>query len=195
MDDCLNGIQNNPERDSAATPARPVSDGPGLACVPRIGRVPGASLSGVSLSGGRMRRGWKSAPAACGAALWLVTLSTAAPAALLCDEYNPFGPVRTGEITLDAADFADEDGTEILSFIETESIGKVDVQIVSTTPAKIVRTVSAVPEISTASPYYGERLKGIKVAVSLTKAKQPVSIVLKLRQVCAKHFRNTFLYY
>ena len=51
------------------------------------------------------------------------------------------------------------------------------------------------PEISTISPYFGERLKGIKVAVSLTKTRQPVSVVLKLRQVCARHFRNTFLYY
>src|SRR4051794_39191406 len=52
----LNGIenilgQNNPERDGAATPPRPVSRGPGLACAPRMGRVPGASLSGSSVSG------------------------------------------------------------------------------------------------------------------------------------------------
>jgi hypothetical protein len=138
-----------------------------------------------------MRREWKLASLACGAALW-PTVLMAAP---LCDEYNPFAPARTGEITLNSTDFADEDGTEILSFIETESIGKVDVQIVRATPARIVRAVSAVPEISTMSPNYGERLKGIKVAVSLTKTRQPVSVVLKLRQVCAKHFRNTFLYY
>jgi len=142
-----------------------------------------------------MRRGFQSAWIGCGAAAWLTLLPGVAPAASLCDEYNPFGPARIGEIRLDATDFADEDGTEILSFIETESIGKVDVQIVSTTPARIIRAVSAVPEISTASPYHGERLKGIRIAVSLTQAKQPVSIVLKLRQVCARHFRNTFLYY
>src|SRR3954452_12836935 len=164
-----------------------------------------ASVPGASLSREQMPRGWKSASVACGmaaglvglsaGALFAVMLSTAAPAASLCDEYNPLAPARTGEITLDATDFADEDGTEIQSFVETESIGKVDIEIVRAIPAGIVQAVSAAPEISTSSPYYGERLKGIKVAVSLTKTKQPVSIVLKLRQVCAKHFRNTFLYY
>jgi hypothetical protein len=142
-----------------------------------------------------MRWGWKSAWVACGIAVGIVMLPATALAASLCDEYNPFGPARIGEITLNAADFADEDGTEILSFVETESIGKVDVEIVRATPARIVQAVSAMPEISTISPYHGERLKGIKIAVSLKKAKQPVSIVLKLRQVCARHFRNTFLYY
>ena len=118
-------------------------------------------------------------------------------AAPLCDEYNPYAPARTGEITLNATDFADEDGTEMLSFVETQSLGKVDVEIVRAIPARSVRTVSAVPEISKMSPNHGERLKGIKVAVSLTKtkARQPVRVVLKLRQVCARHFRNTFLYY
>ena len=142
-----------------------------------------------------MRQGWKSAAAACSVAAWLVLLPGAATAASACDEYNPFGPARIGEITLDATDFADEGGTEMLSFIETESIGKVDIEIVSTTPARIVRAVSAEPEISTVSPYFGERLKGIKVAVSLAKTRTPVSVVVKLRQVCARHFRNTFLYY
>jgi hypothetical protein len=142
-----------------------------------------------------MRRGWKSAWVASGMAVGIVMLPATAPAASLCDEYNPFGPARIGEITLNATDFADEDGTELLSFIETESIGKVDVEIVRATPARIVHAVSAVPEISTISPHHGERLKGIKIAVSLNKTKQPVSVVLKLRQVCARHFRNTFLYY
>ena len=94
-----------------------------------------------------------------------------AGAAPLCDESNPLAPARTGEITLDATDFADEDGTEILSFIETQSVGKVDIEIVRAIPARSVRAVSAAPEISTRSPYYGERLKGIKVAISLTKTK------------------------
>src|SRR4051812_15403292 len=147
--------------------------------------------------------GWKSASAACGMAARLMGLSAGAlfagaltaVAASLCDDSNPLAPARTGEITLDATDFADEDGAEIRSFIETESVGKVDIEIVRAIPAGIVQAASAAPEISTSSPYYGERLKGIKVAVSLTKTKKPVSIVLKLRQVCAKHFRNTFLYY
>ena len=208
----LNGVQhipgqNNPERASAATPPRSVSRGPGLACVPRIGRVPGAGLSGFSVSGGKMRWRWRSIISACGAVLGLAALSagllstglvsSGASAAPLCDEYNPYAPARTGEITLDATDFADEDGTEMLSFIETQSLGKVDVEIVRAIPARSVRDVSAVPEISMMSPNHGERLKGIKIAISLTKtkARQPVRVVLKLRQVCAKHFRNTFLYY
>jgi hypothetical protein len=156
-----------------------------------------------------MRPGWKSVSVACGAIPLCVALSagvlsaeapfneapSAPPGRPLCDEYNPFAPARTGAVTLNATDFADEDGTELLSFIETESIGQVDVEIVSTTPRGIIRAASAVPEISTMSPHYGERLKGIRVAVSVKKTRQPVSVVLKLRQVCARHFRNTFLYY
>src|SRR3954452_9909937 len=139
------------------------------------------------MSGGRMRRRWKSVSAAYGAALLCAVPSAGTPLAeglseapavsptgALCDEYNPFGPARTGQISLNATDFADEDGTEILSFIETDSIGKVDVEIVSTSPARIVRAVSAVPEISTISSNFGERLKGIRVAVSVTKTKRPV---------------------
>jgi hypothetical protein len=142
-----------------------------------------------------MRHGWKLAGIACGIAAWIAMPPVAVPAVPLCDEYNPFAAARIGEVTLNATDFADEDGTEILSFIETESIGKVDVEVIRATPGSIVRTVSAVPDISMISPHFGERLKGIKVAVSLTKSRQPVSVVLRLRQVCATHFRNTFLYY
>jgi hypothetical protein len=144
-----------------------------------------------------MRRGRRSIVSASGALLGLAALSIGARAAPLCDEYNPYAPARTGEIILDATDFADEDGTEMLSFVETQSLGKVDVEIVRAIPARSIRSVSAVPDISEMSPHHGEQLKGIKVAVSLSKneTKRPVSIVLKLRQVCAKHFRNTFLYY
>src|SRR4051794_924792 len=130
MGGSLNAIQNNPERNDTATPPRPVSGAPGLACVPRMGRVSGASMPGASLSREQMPRGWKSASVACGMAARLVglpagalfagALSTAVPAASLCDEYNPLAPARTGEIRLDVTDFADEDGTEIQSFVETE---------------------------------------------------------------------------
>jgi hypothetical protein len=190
VDSGVNGIQNNPERLHAATPAPPVSGGPGWHA-----RDEWVDRRGASWSGKVMRQGWKSASAACVVSACLGLLPGAAPAAPPCDEYNPFGPSRIGEITLNAGDFADEDGTEMLTFIETESMGKVDVQVVQATPARIIRAVSAEPETSMVSPYFGERLKGIRVAVSLTKTRRPVSIVLKLRQVCAKHFRNTFLYY
>src|SRR4051812_42924765 len=181
----MNIVKNNPDWPKAATPPRPVSSRPGLACVPRMGRVQQGECRG-SLSGEKMRRGWKSVSVTCGTALLCVVLSagdlsaeapaaspTMPPVGSLCDEYNPFGPTRTGQIILNATDFADEDGTELLSFIETDSIGKVDVEIVSTSPARIVRAVSAVPEISTMSPNYGERLKGIKVAIAVRKTKQP----------------------
>jgi hypothetical protein len=161
----------------------------------RMGRVPGHGALGEG-----MRQRWRSVWIGCGAALAIAGLPTGAPAAelpqaLFCDEYNPFAPARTGEIAFDSSDFADADGTVILGFIETASIGKVEVESVRASPARIVRTVSAVPDISMLSPHFGERLKGIRIAVTLEKARQPVRIVLKLRQVCARHFRNTFLYY
>jgi hypothetical protein len=152
-------------------------------------------------------RGRKSASFIRGAAIGISALSiaalsagapsaqTAPPLEPVCDEYDPSGPARIGEVTLDATDFADRDGTRLLSFVETESIGKVDVEILSASPAAIVRGVSAVPGISAISPDYGERLKGIKVAVFLRKPARPIRVVLKLRQVCARRFRNTFLYY
>jgi hypothetical protein len=187
-------------------------------------KVPGTGV-GNGWAGRGMRLGWKSALTVCGAAAWLVAVSIGAvsigavsigavsigavsaaamaagtpaaemPEALFCDEYNPFAAARVGEVILDASDFADADGTVMLSFIETASIGKVEVEIIRASPARVVRAVSAVPEVSTVSPYFGERLKGIRIAVTLERTRQPVRIVLKLRQVCARHFRNTFLYY
>ena len=142
-----------------------------------------------------MRRSWKSAWTACGAVLLVISCSAALSAAPPCDEFDPFGPTRSAQIRLDAGDLLDEDGTEMRSFIATDSIGRVDVAVVGSVPGDAVRAVSAVPEISMFSPHYGEQLKGIHVAVSLAGGRQPVSVVLDLRQVCAKHFRNTFLYY
>ena len=142
-----------------------------------------------------MRRRWESVRLSCGAAALIVLVPTVLQAAPSCDEYDPFGPVRSAQIRLGPGDLVDENGDELRSFIATDSIGKVDVEIVSSSPRDLVRRVSAVPEISMLSPYHSERLKGIHVAVSLTSTKRPVSVVLKLRQVCAKHFRNTFLYY
>ena len=142
-----------------------------------------------------MRRWSKTARLACGAAILIASLPAVSRAAPVCDEYDPAAPSRSAQIRLDSGDFVDEDGREMRSFIATDSIGKVDVRVVSSTPGDIVHAVSAVPEISMLSPYHGERLKGIHVAVSLAGTKRPVSVVLKLRQVCARHFRNTFLYY
>ena len=141
-----------------------------------------------------MRRGWRSAGAACGAALFIICCPAALSAAP-CDQFDPAGPARSTQITLNSSDFIDERHDEMRSFIATGSIGKVDVAIVSATPGAIVRGVSAVPEISRFSPLHGEQLKGIAIAVSLRSGARPVSVVLHLRQVCAEYFRHTVLYY
>jgi hypothetical protein len=115
-----------------------------------------------------------------------------------CDQYDPYGPAASMRITLDSRDLVHQDGRELRSFIATDSIGKVDAAVVAATPPGIVLGISATPEISRVSPYFGERLKGIALDVALAAdaaTSQPVRIVLDVRQVCARHFRDTFLYY
>ena len=141
-----------------------------------------------------MRHWWRSARAAGAAGLFALGCPTA-PSAAPCDEYDPAGSSMSARITLNSSDFVDQRRDEMRSFIATGSIGKVDVAIVSSTPRDIVRGVSAVPEVSRASSNYGEQLKGIAIAVSLRNVAQPPIVILKLRQVCAEYFRNTFLYY
>ena len=141
-----------------------------------------------------MRRGWRSAGAACGAGLFLLccpAMLSAAP----CDQFDPTGLARSIQITLNSGDFIDERRDEMRSFIATGSLGKVDVSVRSSTPAGIVRGVSATPEVSRFSPHYGEQLKGIVIAVSLKRGGGPAVVVVQLRQVCAEYFRNTVLYY
>ena len=145
-----------------------------------------------------MRRWWRSARrsalAACGAGLFVLCLPATLSAAP-CDEYDPTGPARSAQITLDARDFVDQRHDEMRSFVATGSIGKVAVRVVSSTPHGIVRGVSASPELSRVSPNYGEQLKGIAIVVSLRNRAPAATVVLNLRQVCAEYFRNTFLYY
>ena len=122
------------------------------------------------------------------------------PPALMppCDQYDPFGPTRIARIALDSRDLVQRgsDRPELRSFIETGSVGKVAVAVASETPPGVVRAVSAVPEISRISPYFGERLKGVALDVALRAAAgEPIRVVVRLRQVCARHFRDTFLYY
>jgi hypothetical protein len=112
-----------------------------------------------------------------------------------CDQYDPSGPVQSTRIVLDSRDLVHLGGGELRSFIETDSLGRAEVALVSAAPPGAVLGVSAVPEISRASPYFGERLKGIALDVALAATAMPVRIVLDLRQVCARHFRSTFLYY
>ena len=116
-------------------------------------------------------------------------------AAQPCDEADPFGPADSTRITLSTADFVDEARAELRSFVATDSLGRVDFAVVSARPAGIVRTISAVPGVSRVSPYHGEQLKGIAVTVSLASRKRPATVIVNLRQVCARHFRDSFLYY
>ena len=118
----------------------------------------------------------------------------AATAAAGCDEYDPTGPARSAQITLTSGD-ADESRDELRSFIVTGSLGRVNVAVVSSTPANIVRALSATPEVSRFSPRDGEQLKGVAVTVRLKDSPTQAVVVLKLRQVCAQYFHNTFLYY
>lgn len=139
-------------------------------------------------------QGWrKSARAALAASLllgWPAMLS-AAP----CDEADPSGPATSTQITLTPSDFVDETRDEMRSFIATDSLGRVDYSVVASRPGGVVRGLSAVPEVSRYSLLYGEQLKGIAVTVSLASTRQPASVVVSLRQVCAKYFRDSFLYY
>jgi hypothetical protein len=141
-----------------------------------------------------MRREWRSAGMACGTGL-LILCCPAVLSAAPCDQFNPLGPARSAQITLNSSDFVDERRDEMRSFIATGSLGKADISVVSSTPGGIVRGVSATPGLSRFSPLYGEQLKGIAITVSLRGGAAPATVILNLRQICAEHFRNTILYY
>jgi hypothetical protein len=134
---------------------------------------------------------------ACGAigASALLAASPSTPSAAPCDEYNPASPARSVVVALTPTDFVDEERDEMRSFVETGSLGPVEVSIVSAVPRGIVHGFVAVPEVSRFSPYYGEALKGIAVGVTVEPGRRPVRVLVKVRQVCAKFFRNSFLYY
>jgi hypothetical protein len=141
-----------------------------------------------------MRRWWRSAEAVCSAGLFILCCPSVLSAAP-CDQFDPAGPARSAQITLNSGDFVDESGDEMRSFVATGSLGKVDAAVVSSTPGSIVRGVTAVPEVSRFSPLYGEQLKGIAITVSLNGGARPATVVLGLRQVCAEYFHRTILYY
>ena len=71
----------------------------------------------------------------------------------------------------------------------------VEASIVSSVPRGVVHGFSAAPEVSRFSPYYAEALKGVAIGVTVQPNRRPVRVVVRLRQVCAKFFRNSFLYY
>jgi hypothetical protein len=142
-----------------------------------------------------MRRWRRTARAICGALLVYGGCCLAAQAQSICDEYDPAGPAGAARVTLTASDFTDDSRDELRSFVETDSIGRVDAAVVSASPPGSILGFSAVPQLSRFSPYYGEELRGIAVAVEVAPGRRPVRVVIDLRQVCAKRFRNTFLYY
>jgi len=113
-----------------------------------------------------------------------------------CDEYDPAAQARSVRIVLNGADFLDEQRDELRSFVETrQPWGMANAELVSVRPKALVRSLFAGPKIRRFSPYYGEELKGVAVGITLEPTKQPITVVIRLRQVCAKYFRNSFLFY
>jgi hypothetical protein len=53
--------------------------------------------------------------------------------------------------------------------------------------------LTATPHVSRLSPLYGEQLKGIKITAVLNRRNRSVRIVVRLKQVCAEYFRESFL--
>lgn len=140
-----------------------------------------------------MRQRWDWACAALGAVILTVACHGAA-GAQGCDENNPASPAGTANIRLGSADFTDEARDEMRSFVVTGSLGPVSVAIVSATPPGIVRSFSATPQISSYSPHFGERLKGVDIHVALKHGARGAAVSVSLRQVCAEYFRESFLY-
>lgn len=140
-------------------------------------------------------RGWQTVLWAAIGAIAAIAADPRASSAAPCDEHDPAAPARHADIALTAGDFVNEQRDEVRTFVATGSLGRVDATIVSSLPHGIVRTFFAGPEISRYSPHYGEALKGIAVGVVLEPTRRPVRVVVRLRQVCAQYFRNSFLYH
>jgi hypothetical protein len=135
--------------------------------------------------------------AAClvGAAFAALALGGSLPAlAAGCDEYNPASPARSTRVTLTATDAVDDSSTALRSFVETGSLGKVDISLVRSSRGGPVQQILAVPHISRRSANYGEELKGVEISAALSRPLSGARIVVEVRQVCAQHFRNSFLH-
>ena len=132
------------------------------------------------------------------AAIYASLLSLCVPAVgwgAPCDEYDPHSPARGAKITLTPGDFLDESRDELRSFVATGSLGAVEAYIITASPPGIADGLFAVPQLSRFSRDYGEEIKGIAVGVRLSGGGRAARVVVGLRQVCARYFRNTFLYY
>jgi hypothetical protein len=140
-----------------------------------------------------LMRNWrKSAGAALGVAMLVAACQPAARAAS-CDENDPASPVSTARITLGGADFTGEARDELRSFVATGSLGKVTAAVVAASPSGIVRSVTAVPEIGN-SQDFGEPLEGVDIRVALNRGDRNATVSVSLGQVCARYFRDSFLY-
>jgi hypothetical protein len=123
-----------------------------------------------------------------------ILVAAALPAfAAGCDENNPASPSRSTQITLSTNDSVGETHDELRTFVATASLGKVDYTIVSATPGGVLRSLTATPHVSRLSPLYGEQLKGINITAILNRGDRSVRIVVRLKQVCAEYFRESFL--
>lgn len=127
------------------------------------------------------------------AAMILGGVAATAARAAGCDEHNPNGPMRGSQVTLTANDSVNDQRTELRSFVETGSLGRVEASVAAATPPGIVGSVAAAPHLSRLSPDFGERLKGIEIVARLTARDPSVRIIVRLRQVCAEHFHESFL--
>jgi hypothetical protein len=121
-----------------------------------------------------------------------VTRSTEAIAG--CDEDNPISPARNAQIVLSGADSVDETHAELRTFVATGSLGRVDASVVSASPPGVVLRLTAVPHLSRFSANYGEELKGVNIIAALKAGKRPARVVVRVQQVCAQYFRDSFLY-
>jgi hypothetical protein len=142
-----------------------------------------------------LRRGLRSGVgfiAAAGAFGLVAASSTAAVAA--CDEDNPASPSRNTQIVLSTADSVDESRNELRTFVMTGSLGRVEASIVSASPPGAVLRMTATPQISRISPDFGEQLKGIGIVATLKPGRRAGRVVVRVRQVCAQYFRDSFLY-
>jgi hypothetical protein len=94
---------------------------------------------------------------------------------------------------LTASDAVDESRRELRTFVVTGSLGRVDAAIVSAAPPGVVSGFVATPRVSRLSPDYGEQLKGVAVIARLSGGNRAARVVVRLRQVCAQSFHDTFL--
>lgn len=111
-----------------------------------------------------------------------------------CDEYNPLSPARTAQVALTATDSLGESANELRTFVETGSLGKVDISLVRSSYRGPVQRILAVPHVSRHSANYGEELKGVEISAALSRPVGGARILVELRQVCAQYFHNSFLY-